>query len=58
MVLADSAAFSAAQGRSLIAALKLRALGNLATVLYRTRLLTQQQLGLINQFSGDVGDDL
>jgi hypothetical protein len=55
---ADSAADSAERGRTLIAHFKLRALGNLANALNRTSLITDEQNGLIHQFSDDVGDDL
>jgi hypothetical protein len=55
---ADSAANSAERGQTLVAQLKLRALENLARALNRAGFVTNTQYGLINQFSGDVGDDL
>jgi hypothetical protein len=55
---ADSAAMSAAAGRPLIAQLKLRALENLSTALFRTRLLSFEQHDNIIRFSDDIGDDI
>jgi hypothetical protein len=55
---ADSAALSAARGHPLVAALKLRALENLATALNRVAFITDDQHGNIIRFSDDIGDDV
>ncbi len=55
---ADSAADSLERGQPRVAALKLKAVENLAKALNKVAFITNDQYGLIVRFSDDIGDDI